>query len=208
MKAKVYDFNNKEVGTVDLKQEVFGLTPSETVLNSVVNWQRARKQAGTHQTKTISDVSGTGRKPHKQKGTGNARLGTLRANQCRGGGIVFGPQTRDHSHDLPKKVRKLGVKMALSSKFADGKLKLIDSLNIEKISTKEVKSKLSSFYTNSLLIIDVENNTNNENFVKSVHNIMNVNILLQIGANVYDLLRHENVLITKEAVKTLEERLV
>ena len=206
MKAKILDLNNKEVGDITLSKDVFGVEAKESILNLVVNWQRAKKQAGTHQTKGRSDVSGTTKKPHKQKGTGKARLGSLRAAQCRGGGIVFGPVTRDHGFDLPKKVRKLGLRMALSAKYAEGKVIFIDNVKLAKINTKALNSNLSEFYTKSLLVIHTGEDENT-NFIKSANNIAMVNVLPQIGANVYDLLKHENIMITKEAVKVLEERL-
>lgn len=208
MKAKVLDLDQKEVEDITLSEEVFGMIPSESLLNLVVNWQRSKRQAGTHQVKGRSDVSGTTRKPHKQKGTGKARLGSLRAAQCRGGGIIFGPQSRSHEFKLPKKVRKLGLKMALSAKFAEGKLKFIDTINQEMTKTKEVSSKLGKFYSKSLLIIDNFENEQNQNFVQSARNISNVDVLWQIGTNVLDLLKHDEILITKDAVKILEERLV
>jgi len=206
MKASVINIDNKEVGNIDIAKYVFGVEPKESILNLVVNWQRAKKQAGTHQTKARSDVSGTTRKPHKQKGTGRARLGSLRAAQCRGGGIVFGPQTRSHAFDLPKKVRKLGLRMALSAKLAEGKVSFIDSIQFKNVSTKSLSDKLSKLYEKSLLVIHSGGDESN-NFIKSASNIIKVDVLHQLGANVYDLLRHDNIIITADAVRILEERL-
>jgi large subunit ribosomal protein L4 len=206
MKAKIIDLENKEKGSVSLSENIFGVVPKESILNLVTKWQRAKKQAGTHHTKGRSDVSGTTRKPHKQKGTGKARLGSLRATQCRGGGISFGPTTRSHAFDLPKKVRKLGLKMALSAKFAEGKILFLEDIFVKQINTKSLNAKLSKICNKSLLVIHsdiVENN----NFIKSSANILNVDVLPQIGANVYDLLKHEYLVITKDALSVLEERL-
>ena len=206
MKAKLIDIDNNEVGEISLSTEIFAVEQKEYIVNQVINWQRAKSQAGTHQVKERGDVSGTTRKPHKQKGTGSARLGSKRAAQCRGGGIIFGPKTRSHAFSLPKKIRKFGLKIALSSKLRDGKLSFIDNLDLNKISTSEVNSKLSKNYNGSLLIIHCGNESNT-NFIKSVSNIYKVDTLPQIGANVYDILNHDNLIITKEAVNLLEERL-
>lgn len=207
MKAKVVDFENKEIEEINLDESIFAVTPSESILNLVVNWQRSKRQAGTHQTKEIGDVSGTTRKPHKQKGTGKARLGSLRAAQCRGGGIIFGPHTRSHAFDLPKKVRKLGLRMALSAKLAEGKLKIVSDINFDCKKTKELKNKISPLYTNSVLIIDSFESELNTNFSRCVKNMHKVDLLWQIGANVYDILNHNDLIITKNAVKMLEDRL-
>ncbi len=206
MEAKVLNLDQEEVGAVELSNEIFGIEPSETILNMVVNWQRAKKQAGTHKTKNVSEVSGTGKKPFKQKGTGNARMGTLRATQCRGGGVPLGPVPRDHSHKLPKKVRKLGLKMALSARIAEGKISIIEALEMAAVSTKEASLKLEKFYNKSLMIVDCSEQKS-ENFIKSVRNVRDVHYIKQIGINVFDLLKNDNILITKSALVELEERL-
>jgi large subunit ribosomal protein L4 len=208
MKAKLYNLDKTELGEIDINDNIFGLIPSESILNQVVNWQRSKKQAGTHSTKGRSDVEGTTKKPHKQKGTGKARLGSLRAAQCRGGGVIFGPTPRSHEHGLPKKVRKLGLKMALSAKFSEGKLMFVDSVSSDISKTKEISAKLSAFGNSRVLVIDSNENESNILFTRAIKNIINIDILWQIGANVYDILNHDQVIITEEAMKFLEERLV
>src|SRR5215510_2245882 len=126
MKAQVTSLDNKKVGEIDLADEVFGVPVRKDILARAVNWQLAKRRAGTHKTKGISDVSGTTRKPYKQKGTGRARQGSLRSPQFRGGAVIFGPVVRSHAHDLPKKVRKLALRVALASKVADGRLVVLD----------------------------------------------------------------------------------
>ena len=207
MKAKLYNIDNKELGEIDINDTVFSVIPSESILNQVVNWQRSKKQAGTHSTKGRSDVEGTTKKPHKQKGTGKARLGSLRAAQCRGGGIIFGPTPRSHAHDLPKKVRKLGLRMALSAKLSEGKLKFVDNISHDIAKTKEVSAKISNFGLGKTLIIDSNETEANKLFTRAARNIINIDILWQMGANVYDILNHDQVIITEEAMKFLEERL-
>src|SRR5215510_16338494 len=126
MKLTVRNFADEEVGDIELSDEVFGLPVRRDILARVVNWQLAKRRAGTHKTKGISEISGTTRKPYKQKGTGRARQGSLRSPQFRGGAVIFGPVVRSHAHDLPKKVRKLALKTALSAKVADGRLVVLD----------------------------------------------------------------------------------
>src|SRR6478609_4878775 len=126
MKAQVHTLDNKAAGEIELADSVFGLPLRVDILQRVVQWQRAKSQAGTHKTKTISEISGTTKKPFKQKGTGSARQGSLRSAQMRGGGVIFGPVVRSHAHSLPKKIRALGLKSALSSKAKDGKLVILD----------------------------------------------------------------------------------
>src|SRR6476646_10141258 len=127
MKAKVINLDNSEAGEIELADEVFGVKVRRDILSRVVQWQLAKRRAGTHKTKGVSDISGTTKKPYRQKGTGRARQGSLRSPQFRGGAVIFGPVVRSHAHDLPKKVRKLALKTALSSKVADGKLVVLDS---------------------------------------------------------------------------------
>jgi len=205
MKVAIRNLDNQVVGEVSLMEEIYGQAIRSDILNSVVNWQRSKKQSGTHKTKGLSEVSGTGKKPYKQKGTGNARLGTLRAPQCRGGAIIFGPVVRSHSTDLPKKVRKLGLKIALSSKLAEQKLIVLDRAVLSEPKTALLNSKLKNFAFKSILLIDGK--TIDKNFMKAADNLMNIDVLPTIGANVYDILKHDVVILTTEALSALEERL-
>ncbi len=205
MKVAVRNLDNQVVGEVSLTEEIYGQEVRSDILHSVVNWQRAKKQAGTHKTKGLSEVSGTGKKPYKQKGTGNARLGTLRAPQCRGGAIIFGPVVRSHATDLPKKVRKLGLKIALSSKLADKKLIIIDRAVLSEPKTALLNVKLRNFESKSILLIDGK--VVDKNFMAAANNLMSINVLPTIGANVYDILKHDLLILTTEALSALEERL-
>ena len=205
MKVKIYDFSKKAVGEVSLDKEIFGLEARPDIIKRVIDWQLAKAMAGTHQSKTVSQVSGTTKKPFKQKGTGNARLGTLRAPQCRGGAVIFGPVVRSHAFDLPKKVRKLGLKIALSSKLADQKLIIIDRAVLSEPKTSLLNLKLKNFNARSILIIDGK--SIDQNFMRAAENLINIDVLPTIGANVYDILKHDIVMLTTEALSALEERL-
>jgi len=205
MKVAVRNLDNQVVDEVSLAEDIYGQAIRSDILHSVVNWQRSRKQTGTHKTKGLSEVSGTGKKPYKQKGTGNARLGTLRAPQCRGGAVIFGPVVRSHETDLPKKVRKLGLKIALSSKLADKKLIILDRAVLSEPKTSILNAKLKNFETRSILLIDAK--TIDNNFMCAAENIVNINVLPTIGANVYDILKHDVLILTKDALVALEERL-
>ena len=205
MKVAVRNLDNQVVGEVSLKEEIYGQAIRSDILHTVVNWQRARKQSGTHKTKGLSEVSGTGKKPYKQKGTGNARLGTLRAPQCRGGAVIFGPVVRSHEFKVPKKVRKLGLKVALSSKLAEQKLIIIDKAVLSEPKTALLNAKLKGFESRSILIIDGMSIDNN--FTRAAENLVYINILPTMGANVYDILKHDIVMLTTDALSALEERL-
>lgn len=205
MKVAVRNLDNQIVGEVSLAEDIYGQAIRSDILHSVVNWQRSRKQQGTHKTKGLSEVSGTGKKPYKQKGTGNARLGTLRAPQCRGGAVIFGPVVRSHETDLPKKVRKLGLKIALSSKLAEQKLIILDRAVLSEPKTSILNGKLKNFETKSILLIDGKSIDNN--FMRAAENIANFDVLPTIGANVYDILKHDVLILTKDALVALEERL-
>lgn len=205
MKVAVLNFENKAVDEVDLSDEIFGLHPRKDIIKLVIDWQRAKAMAGTHQTKTISEVSGTTRKPFKQKGTGNARQGSLRSVQMRGGGISHGPVNRSHATKLPKKVRKLGLKHALSTKFAEGKLLILDNFELSEPKTTMLAKVLNNFNGKSYFMIDGESLHNN--FSHAVKNIPNVVAVPQIGANVYDIIKHDCILLSKDGLAILKERL-
>jgi len=205
MKLPVTTLENKPAGEIELDEAVFGLPVRKDILARAVNWQLAKRRQGTHKTKGISDVQGTTKKPYKQKGTGSARQGSLRSPQFRGGGIIFGPVVRSHAHDLPKKVRKLALKTALSSKQADGKLVVIDDAKLGKFKTKELAKRLDKLGWASTLVIDGPEV--NDQFRRAAANILGLDVLPQQGANVYDILRRDTLVLTRAAVQHLEARL-
>lgn len=205
MKAQILNLENKAVGEIGLDDKIFALTPRGDIIKLVIDWQRAKAMAGTHQTKTISEVSGTTRKPFKQKGTGNARQGSLRSVQMRGGGISHGPVTRSHATKLPKKIRRLGLKHALSAKLSEGKLLIIDSLQLTAFKTASLVEILKNFPGRSFFIVD--GNIVNENLLLASRNIYNAVVVPQIGINVYDVVKHDYVLLSQAALNALEERL-
>lgn len=205
MKSKVVTLDNKAAGDIDLDDAVFGAEVRKDILARMVNYQLAKRRAGTHKTKTRSDVSGTTRKPFRQKGTGRARQGSIRATQFRGGGIVFGPVVRDHGHSLTKKVRKLALKSALSVKQADGKLIILDEVKLADGKTKALLEKLGKLgLSNALIVGGAEIDGN---FARAARNITMIDVLPTQGANVYDILRRDTLVLTREAVETLEARL-
>ncbi|ALN41023.1 50S ribosomal protein L4 [Rickettsia rhipicephali] len=206
MKTKILSLANKEVGEISLNEDIFAVEfIRDDIIKQVIDWQRAKAMSGNHKTKTVSEVLGTTKKPFKQKGTGNARQGSLRSVQMRGGGVAHGPRVRSHATKLPKKVRKLGLIHALSEKCAEGKLLVIDSLKLDKPKTSALVNILNKFQGESFFVID--GNEVDINFSLAVKNIYNTVIVPQIGANVYDIIRHEYVLLSQEAVSVLEERL-
>lgn len=205
MKVSVITLDNKKSGDIELNPDVFGIPVRADLLHAAVRWQLAKRQQGTHKTKGESEVSGTGKKPYKQKGTGNARHGSLRSPQYRGGAIIFGPVVRSHSFDLPKKVRKLALKTALSAKLQEGKLQIVKEAKMAELKTAHLAKKLGALGLNSVLIIDGQQV--DANLASAAANLKAVDVLPQIGANVYDILRHDNLILTEEAVKQLEERL-
>ncbi|AWJ85388.1 50S ribosomal protein L4 [Azospirillum sp. TSH58] len=205
MKATIKNLNNETVGEIELADEVFGLPSRTDILARMVNWQLAKRRAGTHKTKTVSEISGTGKKPYRQKGTGRARQGSMRSAQFRGGATIFGPVVRSHEHDLTKKVRKLALKTALSTKAAEGKLLVLDAASAETHKTKELAVRLASLGLTSALIIDGANL--NENFARASRNIPLIDVLPEQGANVYDILRRDTLVLTRNAVEQLEARL-
>ncbi len=205
MKAKILSLENTVVGEVAIDEKIFGLEPRVDIIKLVVDWQRAKAMAGTHQTKTVSEVSGTTKKPFKQKGTGNARQGSLRSVQMRGGGVSHGPVTRSHATKLQKKVRKLGLKHALSAKFSADKLIIVDSLELSEVKTSILAKLLSNFSAKSFFII--ADHSVASNLSLAARNLPNAVVVPQIGANVYDIIKHECVLLSKAALSALEERL-
>jgi large subunit ribosomal protein L4 len=205
MKLTVRNLDNEEVGDVELADEVFGLPIRRDILARVVNWQLAKRRAGTHKTKGVSEIRGTTKKPYKQKGTGRARQGSLRSPQFRGGARIFGPVVRSHEFALQKKVRRLGLKTALSAKQEEGKLVVIDAARIGEAKTKVLRARFAALGWDSVLIIDGP--AVDEGFARAARNLPRVDVLPQQGANVYDILRRDTLVLTREAVQHLEARL-
>jgi len=205
MKATIKNLNNEAVGEIELADEIFGLQVRTDLLHRMVNWQLAKRRSGNHKTKGISEIRGTTKKPYKQKGTGRARQGSTRSPQFRGGATIFGPVVRSHEHGLTKKVRKLALKTALSAKAADGKLIVLDAATAESHKTKELVARFAKLGLTSVLFIDGANL--DENFVKASRNIPLVDVLPEQGANVYDILRRDTLVLTRNAVEQLEARL-
>ena len=205
MKQDILNLENKNVGSIELDESIFGLEVRADILHRVVNWQLARLQSGNHKTKGRSEVALTPAKPFKQKGSGNARQGSRKGTQFRKGGIVFGPVVRDHSHELTKKFRKLGLKTALSAKAKEGNLVIIDESKLSAPKTKDLQAQLAACGLNNSLFIDGKEV--DENFALATRNIIGVDVLPTMGANVYDILRKDKLVLTKDAVVCLGERL-
>lgn len=205
MKLTVRNLDNEEVGEIELADEIFGLPVRRDILARVVNWQLAKRRAGTHKAKGISEIQGTTKKPYRQKGTGRARQGSLRSPQFRGGARIFGPVVRSHAFSLQKSVRKLGLKTALSAKQGEGKLVVIDAAHIGEPKTKALRARFETLGWDSVLIID--GSAVEENFLRAARNLPCVDVLPQQGANVYDILRRDTLVLTREAVHHLEARL-
>ncbi len=205
MKAPVISLDNKSVGDIELDDNVFGAPVRPDILSRTVNWQLAKRQSGNHKVKERTEVSGTSKKPFRQKGTGGARQGSLRSPQMRGGGVVFGPRVRSHEFSLPKKVRKLALRYALSAKQADGKLIIVDAATLGSAKTSMLAKQIGKLGWGTTLVIDGAQV--DANFARAARNIIGLDVLPQIGANVYDILRRETLVLTKDAVQQLQERL-
>lgn len=205
MQIPVKNLDNAEVGTIEVAEEVFGLEPRPDILARVVHWQLAKRRAGTHKAKERHEINRTGAKMYRQKGTGRARHGSKRVVQFRGGGVVHGPRVRDHGYSLPKKVRRLGLKTALSSKQQGGKLVVLDTLAFEAGKTADLAKRLQGLGWSSVLFIDGPEV--DAGFARAAANLVGVDVLPQQGANVYDILRRDLLVLTRSAVEHLEARL-
>ena len=205
MKYDIVNLEKKAVGTMELSDTVFGAAIRSDILARVIQWQLDKRRAGTHKAKDVGEVSGRGAKPHKQKGSGRARLGQVRAPHTRHGGVVFGPVVRSHGYNLNKKIRALGLRIALSEKAKEGKLFILDSMVMETPKTKEMQKVLTNNGWNSVLFIGGA--TVDNNFATSARNVVNVDVLPTQGANVYDIVRKDILVLSKEAVEALEGRL-
>jgi large subunit ribosomal protein L4 len=205
MQLNVVTLDNKPAGTIEVADAIFGAPVRADILSRMVNYQLAKRRAGTHKTKGISDISGTTKKPFAQKGGGRARQGSLRSPQFRGGAVIFGPVVRSHAIDLPKKVRRLALRTAISSKQAEGKLVIIDDVTAAEPKTAALAASFRTLGWASVLF--VQGTEVNENFALAARNIPNVDVLPSQGANVYDILRRDVLVLTKSAVEQLEARL-
>ena len=205
MKLQVKTLDNKAAGDIELDDAIYGVPVKVDLIARAINWQLAKRRSGNHKTKGIKDIQGTTKKPYKQKGTGNARQGSLRSPQFRGGARIFGPVVRSHEFDLPKKVRKLALKNALSSKAADGKLIVLDIAKADSHKTKALAAAFEKMGLTNALVID--GNTPDVNFQRAARNIPLIQLMPTEGANVYDIMRRDTLVLTKEAVTQLGERL-
>ncbi|MGZ0190563.1 MAG: 50S ribosomal protein L4 [Alphaproteobacteria bacterium] len=205
MKLQIKTLANADVGEMEVAESVFGIEPRGDILARVVRWQLAKRQAGTHKTQERGEVSRTKTRIYRQKGTGRARHGSANANLFRGGAVAHGPRVRSHAHKLPKKIRSLGMRSALSAKQAEGKLMVVDALTFADAKTKALKGQLSELNGRSYLFVggaelDV-------GFERAARNLTGVDVLPQQGANVYDILRRDMLIMTRDAVEHLEARL-
>lgn len=205
MKAEVITLDAKKAGNIDLDDGIYALPERADILQRVVVWQLAKRRAGTHKVAGRSEITGTTKRIGKQKGGGTARHGAGKVSQFRGGGRAFGPVVRSHAHSLPKKIRLLGLKTALSSKLANGNLIVIENIDLKDAKTKDLKAKLAKLGLEKVLFID--GGEVNRNFLLAANNIPYVDALPTQGANVYDILRAEKLVLTKAAVESLMERL-
>ena len=204
MELKVLSLDGKEAGSIKLSDAIFALEPRKDLIQRCVNWQLAKRQRGTHKIKFKDEINRTGKKMYRQKGTGSARHGSARVTQFRGGGRVFGPHVRSHAHDLPKKVRALALRHALSAKAQDGGILLIDKASIKDAKTKALSKHFEKLEIVNALIIDgaeIE-----AGFKNAARNIPNIDVLPIQGINVYDILRRQKLVLTKAAVDALEAR--
>ncbi len=204
LQVDVYDIARKKVGTMELPSEIFGAPVRKHLLHEVVNWQLAKKRAGTSSTKTRGEVRGGGAKPWKQKHTGRARAGSRRSPIWRKGGVVFGPKPKDWSYSIPKKVKKGALVSALSSRFGEGAIVLLDSFELPEIKTRQIAKFKKDFQFSQVLVVV---GSDNENLYKSARNMPDVKVLRYEGINVYDLLRHKNIVLVRDCVEKIQERL-
>lgn len=203
MQIEIKTLENGSAGMAELPEALFGAIPRKDIMARVVQWQQSKRRAGTHKIKGMGEVRGTTKKPYKQKGTGSARQGSLRAPQFRGGGVVHGPVVRSHEYDLPKKIRRLGLISALSQKQADGKLVVLDTIN-GPTKTRDLQAKLNALGWKSALVVDRDIDVG---FALASRNIIGIDLLPTVGANVYDILRHDVLAITTAGLEGLKERL-
>ncbi len=205
MKLDIINFDNKVVGNVELDEAIFGASVREDLIFRTINWQLAKRRQGTHSVKTRGTVKHTTRKPFKQKGSGSARQGMRSTPHHRGGGVAMGPVVRSHAHSLQKKVRRLALISALSAKAAEGKLVIVENLDIKSAKTKDLAKSVKDLGWNKALVIDGAEIS--ENFRRAASNIHGVDVLPAQGANVYDIVRGDTLVISQAGVEKLTERL-
>jgi len=202
--CEVVNTSAQKVGDVELKDEIFAVEVQSGILHEVVCMQRANRRRGTASTKTRGDVTGTNAKPWRQKGTGRARAGTRKSPLWRGGGVAFGPKPRDYSYKLPKKVRRLALRMALSARFSEGNLVVVDEFKMPEIKTKEFVTVMKNFdFENCLVVTGADNNTVN----LSARNTVGYKVLPVAGLNVYDILKYSKIMLDQSILAQIEERL-
>ena len=202
-KVDMYNMEGAVIGSIELSDAIFGIEPNANVMHLVVLNQLANRRQGTHSTKTRSEVRGGGKKPYKQKGTGRARQGSTRSAQWIKGGIIFGPKPRDYSYTVPKKVRRLAMKSALSSKLNDGSIIVLDTMNFDAIKTKTMVKVLSNLRVKATALLIMEDK--NDTVERSARNLIGVKTALVNTINVFDLLKFEKLIITKAAVEKIQE---
>ena len=204
MKEKINTLDNKTLKEIDLDKSIFSIEIKDEIIYRMVRYQLSKRRSGNHKTKGISEISGTTRKPFKQKGTGSARQGSRRSPQMRGGAGIFGPQVRSHAHKLPKRIRSLALKMALSNKLKEGKLKVISDFKISKPKTSFLTSKLAKMEIDSALFIDGKDVE--KNFENALRNIPKTDFLPISGLNVYDIIRRNFLVISEKTLLGINER--
>ena len=204
MKQEIKSLENKVVKEIDLDKNIFGVEIKNEIIHRMIRYQLAKKRSGNHKTKGISEISGTTRKPFKQKGTGSARQGSRRSPQMRGGAVIFGPQVRSHAHKLPKKIKSLALRMALSNKFKEGKLTVVSDFKINKPKTSFLKNLLAKLNINSALFIDGKEIE--KNFKFAIRNVPMTDFLPITGINVYDIVRRDSLVLSEKALDGLNER--
>lgn len=200
----MYNTGREKVGSIELDDSIFGAEVKPHLFHAVVRYQLAKRRAGTHATKTRAQVSGGGKKPFKQKGTGRARQGTTRAPHWRGGGVVFGPHPRSHAHELPKKVRRAALRSALTKRLQDENLTVFDAFALGQIKTKDFVQVMKTFEFDDLLLVLP---AKDETVIRSARNVPGVTVMPVEGLNVYDVLKHKNLALTKDAVAGVVARL-
>lgn len=205
MQIGVTSYDGQEAGSIELADEIFGLEPRTDLIFRMIRWQLAKRRAGTHAVKNRADIARTGKKMYKQKGTGGARHGSRRVPQFIGGGRAFGPVVRSHEHDLPKKVRALALKHALSAKAKDGAIIIWENASLDAPKTKMLKAGFDKTGLTSALIIDGAEPQ--VNFALAARNLPKIDVLPVTGVNVYDILRRDKLVLTRAAVDALEARL-
>lgn len=204
MKAKILTLDAAEAGEIDLDDDIFGLEPRADLMHRVVVWQLAKRRAGTHKTKTRGEVNRTTKKVYRQKGTGSARHGARSAPLYVGGGKAMAPVVRSHEFDLPKKVRTVALRHALSAKAKDSKLVVLDSAAVDQVKSNALAKRLGKFGDGHILVVD---GAFDEKFALSARNLAKVSLLPVDGLNVYDVLRRDTLIVTKSGIKAIEERL-